>query len=656
MVAYRIRYKKYRPPWLRQKPKSKHKCEETACFRKGLSISDDETRGCSSCRSSGSSGAMVSEQSEDENSTITEARAQQYTYANLTAKDDIRLLQLLPGQKGEALRVRIRRVSLSAETNYTAISYAWGERKALKTIFDEDRRIRIPVNLHQALESMRHPAHAIDLWADAVCIDQTNKSEKSQQVSLMRCIFKKAKKVIVWLGQDTRKCAEGLFHTLSTMAEQDFQLPPESQDSFWRGLERLFRKAWFRRLWCLQEIVLASDAYVQWGQETLPWHTIAATATMIRSSSILLLRTTPLKGANNAYLMHMLSQDLQTHKLVSFLELLALSWRFRCSDGRDSVYGLIGIPTQDSDPDAGNVLVEPDYRECEVELFRRCAIIIVEKTQSIRLLLHVQVGMVRSGYRDEYWNRLPSWVPRWNNYLYGMLAPSETTNSFAASSELPAYRPRIHNDTLLTRGITLSRISCSTEMDHTAYVGGGLPSRLVSNAWTYVASSVKYQGHDEKIEALSFILTAAKDWSGALIENKQQHIADFFASIRLIRSQERNFNNMALEELSTLMGVIQVEPDIEGGHERFDQACLNACEGRAVFLCNDGFVGLGPRQMMKGDKVCLLSGLELPIIMRRKKDGYRVVGEAYVHGIMDGEASRLSDNGTGTSLEDFTIY
>jgi hypothetical protein len=42
--------------------------------------------------------------------------------------------------------------------------------------------------------------------------------------------------------------------------------------------------------------------------------------------------------------------------------------------------------------------------------------------------------------------------------------------------------------------------------------------------------------------------------------------------------------------------------------------------------------------MLPGDKVVVLFGAELPFILRQDKDGhYQVIGEAYVHGVMDGE-------------------
>ncbi|KAK3643189.1 hypothetical protein LTR56_010336 [Elasticomyces elasticus] len=51
------------------------------------------------------------------------------------------------------------------------------------------------------------------------------------------------------------------------------------------------------------------------------------------------------------------------------------------------------------------------------------------------------------------------------------------------------------------------------------------------------------------------------------------------------------------------------------------------------------FCGLGPMDSKAGDEVWLLPGLRAPIVLRRLQNDHRmVVGEAYVHGFMLGEA------------------
>jgi len=41
---------------------------------------------------------------------------------------------------------------------------------------------------------------------------------------------------------------------------------------------------------------------------------------------------------------------------------------------------------------------------------------------------------------------------------------------------------------------------------------------------------------------------------------------------------------------------------------------------------------------MPGDVVAVLNGLSIPLILRKVETGYEVVGDCYIHGLMDGEA------------------
>jgi hypothetical protein len=69
------------------------------------------------------------------------------------------------------------------------------------------------------------------------------------------------------------------------------------------------------------------------------------------------------------------------------------------------------------------------------------------------------------------------------------------------------------------------------------------------------------------------------------------------------------------------------------------------CGDRLLFITTKGYIGLGPGTMYPGDLVCILFGGITPFILRANGDHYALVGEAYVHGLMDGEAIRELQNG-----------
>jgi len=82
--------------------------------------------------------------------------------------------------------------------------------------------------------------------------------------------------------------------------------------------------------------------------------------------------------------------------------------------------------------------------------------------------------------------------------------------------------------------------------------------------------------------------------------------------------------------------------DKNPGHFRLDdlfQAIELAVARRKFFLSKSGFMGLSPIATCKGDVICIILGGVTPFVLRPASHGrYQLVGECYVHGIMDGES------------------
>jgi hypothetical protein len=85
---------------------------------------------------------------------------------------------------------------------FEAVSYTWGhpDRISALQIHDDKGQIGLTANLTQALPHMTEQSRTKRLWIDQLCINQADNDERSAQVSLMSEIYKKAARVIVWLG------------------------------------------------------------------------------------------------------------------------------------------------------------------------------------------------------------------------------------------------------------------------------------------------------------------------------------------------------------------------------------------------------------------------------------------------------------------------
>jgi len=68
---------------------------------------------------------------------------------------------------------------------------------------------------------------------------------------------------------------------------------------------------------------------------------------------------------------------------------------------------------------------------------------------------------------------------------------------------------------------------------------------------------------------------------------------------------------------------------------------LVACLGKTLFITTQGQIGSAPDSTRIGDEVWILAGASIPSVLRPNGNGrYRLLGQAYAHGIMHGEAAR----------------
>ena len=78
---------------------------------------------------------------------------------------------------------------------------------------------------------------------------------------------------------------------------------------------------------------------------------------------------------------------------------------------------------------------------------------------------------------------------------------------------------------------------------------------------------------------------------------------------------------------------------------KFMELHHQAAYGRCFFTSKQGYMGLGPQLASYGCVIVVLLGGRTPYILRRDgKHHYRFVGECFVHGLMNGEASSHDGN------------
>jgi len=76
----------------------------------------------------------------------------------------------------------------------------------------DGRLLKVPTNLFLALRRFRRRSESRTLWADSICIDQANTTEKGHHVNFMGEISRGAEIVLSWLGNDHPRIARNVFN------------------------------------------------------------------------------------------------------------------------------------------------------------------------------------------------------------------------------------------------------------------------------------------------------------------------------------------------------------------------------------------------------------------------------------------------------------
>jgi hypothetical protein len=124
---------------------------------------------------------------------------------------EFRILQLAPGRTDDKIVCSFVIASKHKLIEYEAISYIGRSdntlhHKSVGIHLQDSQGIILPVyirsNLHAALRNLRHPGRVMSFWADGLCVNHNDTAEKIQSVIMRQFVFRNAKNVCLWLGDD----------------------------------------------------------------------------------------------------------------------------------------------------------------------------------------------------------------------------------------------------------------------------------------------------------------------------------------------------------------------------------------------------------------------------------------------------------------------
>jgi len=391
----------------------------------------------------------------------------------------MRLLVLYPAQNHVPLVCTLKTVSLKEKPIYAALSYCWGTDPPQANVyllppeFGETysslsgREVakysfHIQNNLFRALLQLRKGScESVVLWVDAVCIDQNNPVEKTQQLGKMVDIYHMAKNVCIWLGEsddDGRSdSAMEFIPKIMDLAVLDRYANDKKQAKQWAAVAELMRDRWFSRRWVVQEISLARSATVHCGKKVVQWVDFADAVSLLVANreSIRNLfdfaewRHGPntlgevqsfggnvlLEATSNLFLR---TEDGSIVEPLKNLESLVTSLKtFDASNPRDIIYGLLSIAVDTFRPSMSYqtrrnknrkervVKLEVDYRKDAIKVYKDFTEFCVKSSGSLDIICRhwaIPVEMERpmlEGGRGKEYRKLPSWIPLLSDSEFG---------------------------------------------------------------------------------------------------------------------------------------------------------------------------------------------------------------------------------------------
>jgi hypothetical protein len=549
---------------------------------------------------------------------------------------NIRLVYINPGESTADLVCTLIQVNLDEAPPYEALSYCWGDPAITEQIFLDNRRISVTKNCHSALSRLRLPARERLMWIDAICIDQTNIQERNDQVAMMGQIYNKATRVVIDVGEASEDSALAL-DAIENCADDKlygFHIGLRVRDA----VGDFYRRAWFSRVWVLQEVFMSANAIVMCGNMIVNWSTIRPRRIWVDSR--------PAREAEHwhvelpAVIPYVLSigshQSRRYSAREDIFQLLLEGASCNATDARDKVFAL--LPMVHDALDCG---LKADYSKPVSQVYMEIAVWLLQKVGVSFLSLS---GLSIIG--------TPSWVVDWSRRVRvpWILGLSEYYPRSASGNSRPtASLYNIPGSPLLSSETPLQGLQEALFLPHLLIrrlvvdtvlkTSGVIPIRSGREDCAQFVSECR--AHRTKTSKPPIDIPYNRRWRPRTSEFRL-HPEDWMLEygVPLERPLEKTDNEMA--DLMTYF-----------------------VSGRQLILTEQGFFGLAPETARSGDTICCFLGVGFPFTIRKderdwtRQQLYKIVGESYVWGLMEGEAfrdidmSKANDDQPPSPLQDF---
>lgn len=554
--------------------------------------------------------------------------------------------------------------------------YQVGGPKSDVDIICDGQKVTIGAELNEALRRIRHDEdQARMIWVDALCINQQDIIERNQHVQRMGEIYTMADQVLIWLGEYI-SCAYELMEMLSALRQKivDFQdeakylssgairinflTDPEIQNLRWDLLSDCLDHMWFWRVWVLQEVVNSKKATIYCANCSYPWDTFASILGWLRANDV----DSPLyaKGELNSIetilmitRLSYLKRDPVKQRLPSLLRVLQDSRACKSTLPIDKVYGVLGLVSEEEASQ-----IEVDYNLDAGELFTRIATFELSKENGLETLYLCSKSATESPVKA------PSWVPDWTQQCHHDSLAKLRYSCAAAGSSAPNFQ--VQARILVSRGRIFDTIH-GVELLRKIPKGGKVPEYSPEilkgeNFWERPERRLNEYFEDATIAGREWVTNAISIAFPEKVITKEAH-NNLWRSFCCSRTDDKKIPPPDWSDYFSAWVTCmtqKLEKTIEMSRSQAYEISLRStrfmhsfgvwCYNRRFYRSEQGRFGWAPDQARPGDRLCVLNGLAVSLILRPIGSGsFEVVGDAYVHGVMDGEVLDMG-------LEEQDIY
>ena len=594
--------------------------------------------------------------------------------------------------EGSQLACSLLRVDRESAPPYTALSYTWGDQSQQGAIALNGKGFLVGKNLEAALHELQKEVDCERVWIDAICINQQDNEEKAHQIGYMRHIYENAENVAIWLGEadgltklSTKTAGElgKLLATADYTDENDLEgfvrmvnffgcIPPlyfrmpighciqsvgsdlNMMKDLVLGVNCILDQPWWTRVWVQQEFSAARRYRFLWGEYRLSGESLALTCDFLKIAFHVFPRlreaaeagAMPVPALDKGVAQGTRRQYRQSHTQMKLFELLTASYaptisffRLDASNPRDRIFALLGLAA-----DRDELAIPIDYSGCWEDTYAQTA---------AALLLHGHVDTLLLCQGQGRHDTLPSWVPDWTAPLTRPCGGYAHERLFSASGKstplISAPASTTEAPYLQIAGYFLDTI---VEAGPNALVPAVRHRRPVEGQLVSITASLNGDDADSITATRQFVEDIINFAKAPVESDRSVRYDDNLVLDTLSAGQEYVRASSGFRRISDEVGrwgcknlLKSMEEDREEHPVTFVRdgvflylITVFSLPARRAFLTREGYIGTGPPDLAPGDKVFVFLGFHVPAILRPAGAGrFRILGDAYVHGMMDGE-------------------